>query len=59
MDKRSKEIILEAIDNPDDLTPFEFDFINRLADIDDELHTLSDKEQAIIDQIGNKIWSED
>jgi hypothetical protein len=32
MNEKQKQIILEALDNPEDLTGYEYDLINKLAD---------------------------
>lgn len=57
MTEDQKNIILLAIDNPNILTDFEYDFVNDLAELDDERrgYALSDSEDNILCKINDKL----
>jgi len=48
-----KKIIKDAIDDPEPLSEWEFDFINSLADKPDE-YELSEKQNKIVNRISQK-----
>lgn len=53
MDKIQRRFICEAIDDPDNLSEWEYDFIQSLADKDDS-HKLSEKQNSILNRISQK-----
>ncbi len=54
MNRIQRQIIKEALDYPDKLSEWEYDFINDLADKDDD-YELSDKQNSILNRIGSKM----
>jgi hypothetical protein len=56
MNKFQIKLIKQALDEPDKLTEWEYDFINSLAEKDDEDddYTLSEKQNSILNRIGEK-----
>jgi len=49
-----KKRILEALDNEDKLTEWEWDFVNSLADHEDD-YELSEKQNGILNKISQKM----
>lgn len=47
------KLIKDALDNPEQLTEWEYDFINSLAEKDDD-YKLSEKQNTILNRIGEK-----
>jgi len=54
MNRVQKKIIKEALDSPEILDKWEYDFINNIAEKDDS-YELSAKQNSIINRIGNRI----
>ena len=54
MDRVQISIIKGAIDNEHLLSEWEIDFVNDIADKDDD-YELSEKQNAIVNRIGNKV----
>ena len=54
MNRIQKQIIKEAIDCPERLTEWEFDFINDLPGKDDD-YELSEQQNHIVNRIGSKM----
>jgi len=54
MNRVQKKIVSQAIDYPEKLTDWEYDFINNLADKEED-YVLSDKQNSIINRIGSKL----
>ena len=48
-----KKIITDALDDPEPLSDWEYDFINDLAERSDE-YELSDKQNVIVNRISGK-----
>jgi len=48
-----RKIISDALEDPDRLTEWEYDFVNNLADKDDFID-LTDKQNAIVNRISQK-----
>ena len=49
-----KKQVLRALDAPEKLTDWEYDFVNSLADRD-ESRPLSDKQNSILNRIAEKV----
>jgi hypothetical protein len=56
MTEDQKQIVLRAIDEPDNLSAWEFDFINSLAEM--EHVTLTKKQDDILVRIAHKLGEE-
>ncbi len=54
MNKVQAAFIIEALDNEDKLTDWEWDFVYSLADLPEEKE-LSDKQNEVLNRIHNKI----
>ncbi len=54
MNRYQKQVIKDALDYPEKLSDWEVDFINSLADRDDD-YELSEKQNTIINRIGPKV----
>ena len=54
MNRIQKQIIKDGIEYPERLNDWEYDFINDLADKDDD-YTLSEKQNSIVNRIGSKL----
>lgn len=52
--KIQRKFILDALDNPEVLSDWEYDFINNLADRDDD-YELSEKQNAVLNRISQKL----
>ena len=55
MNSYQKKRILEALDNEYKLTEWEWDFINSLADKDEDEYELSSKQNSILNRISQKM----
>jgi len=53
MNKFQKKIVIDAMDDPEQLSVWEFDFIQSMADKDDD-YELSDKQNKVINRISQK-----
>jgi hypothetical protein len=53
MNKVQIQFVKDALDQPEKLTPWEFDFINDLADREE--FPLSDKQNAVLNRIQRKL----
>lgn len=53
MNNFQKKIIETAIDDPEPLTEWEYDFVNGLAEKDDD-YQVSEKQNAILNRISQK-----
>lgn len=53
MNNFQKLVVKDALEDPEPLTEWEFDFINSLADKDDD-YKLSAKQIIIVNRIGQK-----
>lgn len=49
-----KSVVLDALDNERELTEWELDFMNDLADLPDD-YELSEKQNAIVNRISQKL----
>lgn len=49
-----KKLICDALESPEDLTEWEVDFIQSLADKDED-YELSEKQNHILNRIGQKV----
>lgn len=54
MNNWQKKQIQRALDNPDKLSEWEYDFVNSLAD-QDEAKVLSEKQNQILNRIAEKV----
>lgn len=54
MNRVQKQIIKDALDSPEELSDWEYDFINNIADNDDD-YELSEKQNHIVNRIGSKL----
>lgn len=54
MNRVQTHFVKDALDNEDELTSWEWDFINSLADKDDD-YELSEKQNEILNRIQRKI----
>lgn len=54
MNGYQKKRIIEALDNPDKLTDWEYDFIDSLSNHDDD-YELSEKQNSILNRISEKM----
>lgn len=53
MNKFQIKLIKDALEDPSELSTFEYDFINSLAEKDDDFE-LSEKQNHILNRIGEK-----
>lgn len=53
MNRVQKKFISDAIEDPDPLTDWEYDFVNSLAEKDDD-YELSEKQNHILNRISQK-----
>lgn len=54
MNRIQKQFIKDAMDEPEKLTDWENEFIDNLADRDDD-YELSDKQNAVLNRISQKL----
>lgn len=54
MNRIQIKIIKDALDQPEALTEWEYDFVNNLADKDDD-YRISEKQNKILNKIGCKL----
>lgn len=57
MNRFQKKIIQDALDDPSQLTDWEYDFVNNLSDKDEDKdgnYELSPKQNEIVNRIGQK-----
>ncbi len=54
MNRIQKTIIKQAIEDPSHLSDWEYDFVNDLADKEDD-YELSEKQNSILNRIGSKL----
>ena len=54
MNRVQERFILDALDQPEKLTEWEYDFINNLAEKDKD-YELSEKQNAILNRIQRKL----
>jgi hypothetical protein len=54
MNRFQRKIIVDALEDPSRLTDWEFDFVNSLADKTDDEYELTEKQNKIVNRIGEK-----
>lgn len=54
MNRVQRKFIIDALDHPDALTEWEYDFINNLAEREDD-YELSEKQNSVLNRIIQKI----